>query len=444
MRQSKYNKIDILKINQIYFQLGAEYKNKIGHPLSKIVGRTYLYGALSFLYLFAKSLFFYRKTLIKPNDKVVTLYFGQTVNNYRTLEKIFSKDKNHPFVLCKKEEFPIWKQFYYSIGSLYSTHKLIKCLDDEKKKVVKANSLTIFCTPGIYKLVGEIVSLYKPEVVVMANDHSTYNRCMIDICKKKNIKTIYVQHASVTDKFPGLTFDYSFLDGQESFEKYEARGLSQGKVFLSGGVRFDGINRKKENKIIRRIGIALNEFDDRDKTKKIINYISSCRGDVSIVVRPHPARAGRLFEDWCEQLHVKYSDSKNEASFDFLRNIDVLLANDSSIHLDAAIIGCPSLVYNFSSDAAQDYYGFIKHGLVREINDEHIDEVFKHTKAASLDIVRYYQASVGTAYEGQVSTLVLDLITSITGMNSNFESYIDKHGLCLLTSTSNREVYKIG
>lgn len=442
MKQSSNNLIDIVGINQIYFQLGAEYKNRIGHPISKIVGRSYLYGMISFLYLFAKSLFCCRKTLIKPKDIVTTLYFGQTVNNYRALEKVFSKDKNHPFVLCKKEDFPIWKQFYYSIGSFYSTHKLIKSLNNEEREVVKANYLTILCTPGIYRLVEEIICLYKPKVVVMANDHSTYNRCMIDICKKLNIKTVYVQHASVTNKFPSLTFDYSFLDGQESFEKYESQGLSQGTVILSGGVRFDGINRKKENKLIQRIGIALNEFDDRDKAKRVINFILS-NGDVSVVVRPHPARAGKSFEDWCEQLQVKYSDSKKEPSFEFLYNIDVLLANDSSIHLDAAIVGCPSLVYNFSPDATQDYYGFIKHGLVREINDEQIDEVFKHTKTASLDVVRYYQASVGTVYEGQVGTLVLDLISSISGAESTFESFVNKHGIRLITSTPNREVFII-
>ena len=440
MKQSNNKVIDIVGINQIYFQLGVEYKNKIGHPISKIIGRSYIYGMMSFFYLFAKSLFCCRKTLIKPNDIVTTLYFGQTVNNYRALEKIFSKDKNHPFFLCKKEDFPIWKQFYYSVGSFHSTHKLIKSLSYEEKEVVKANYLTILCTPGIYRLVEEIVCLYNPKVVVMANDHSTYNRCMIDICKKLSIKTVYVQHASVTNKFPSLRFDYSFLDGLESLEKYEAQGLSQGKVFLSGGVRFDGISRKKENMHIHKIGIALNEFDDKEKATKIISYLLT-HGDVSIVVRPHPARAGKSFEDWCVKLHVKYSDSKNEPSFDFLYNIDVLLANDSSIHLDAAIVGCPSLVYNFSSDATQDYYGFIKHGLVREINDEHINEIYKHTKAASLDVVRYYHASVGTAYEGQVGTLVLDLISNILGVDSTFESFVNLHAIRLLTSTLNREVY---
>ena len=55
----------------------------------------------------------------------------------------------------------------------------------------------------------------------MSNDHSPANRALLLVAKSKGIKTVYMQHASVSNLFPVLDFDYSFLDGVNAYNIYK-------------------------------------------------------------------------------------------------------------------------------------------------------------------------------------------------------------------------------
>ena len=62
-----------------------------------------------------------------------------------------------------------------------------------------------------------------------------------------NIETLYIQHASVTSRFPALKFNYAFLDGFDTLNKYITAGPSETKVFLTGTCKFDNVLVSKQN-----------------------------------------------------------------------------------------------------------------------------------------------------------------------------------------------------
>jgi len=57
-------------------------------------------------------------------------------------------------------------------------------------------------------------------VLVVANDHSYPCTTIVKAAQDEGVKTVYIQHASVSDKFPALKFDYALLEGLDSLEKY--------------------------------------------------------------------------------------------------------------------------------------------------------------------------------------------------------------------------------
>lgn len=61
-----------------------------------------------------------------------------------------------------------------------------------------------------------------PRLVLMSNDHSVENRCLINICNQLKIKTTFLQYGSGSGStyLPPLSFDYSFLDGLVFLERY--------------------------------------------------------------------------------------------------------------------------------------------------------------------------------------------------------------------------------
>ena len=90
-----------------------------------------------------------------------------------------------------------------------------------------------------HRVLGQV----KPEFVITSNDHNVPNRCMLAVAHHLGIKTVYLQHASVSPIFPALRVNYAFLDGQCALDIYRQcepnqpnthRHTPLPKVILSG------------------------------------------------------------------------------------------------------------------------------------------------------------------------------------------------------------------
>jgi hypothetical protein len=265
-------------------------------------------------------------------------------------------------------------------------------------------------TYGGPKLAKEIIKKYSPQTIIVASDQDPFYRAIIEYAKTLNINTVYVQHAAVTNKFPPLNFSYSFLDGKESLTKYKQAGKPNGKIILCGGVRFDIATAYKKKTEKHIIGVAINTIDDADCVISLCMFLKS-KG-FRIVFRPHPTMKVTEWAAWCIKNNIEFSDPKNENSFQFLSRLTYLIANQSSIHLDAAIIGVDSTLFNFSKTIQNDYYGFLATGLIRESKSyEDILSLINTPIDNTRDSIRYYNSSSLTPYFGSVSTLIYEILT---------------------------------
>ena len=93
-----------------------------------------------------------------------------------------------------------------------------------------------------------------------------------------------------------------------------------------------------------------------------------------------------------------------------------MVSNESAIHLDSALMRCPSVVYNFSNNPILDYYSYIKSGLVKVANDEHQLLEMTADPAALLPTdktLQFYNASCGTASEGHLGEVLAQTIKKL-------------------------------
>ena len=226
-----------------------------------------------------------------------------------------------------------------------------------------------------------------------------------------------MQHASVAKGFPKLIASYSFLDGKESLEKYLFAGQPEGEVYLSGGVRFDPIFQKyklKNTENVSTVGIAINMLDDFGEVQRLCQFLLN--HNYKLVLRPHP-RYGGINKTWLEENAIDYSDPKAESSFDFISHIDLMISNESSIHLDAALMKCPSVVYNFSTHPILDHYSYIKTGLVRVAdNEEQLLAAITNPQDSlpSTETLQFYNASCGTSTEGALGEAISIFIRDLS------------------------------
>lgn len=217
-------------------------------------------------------------------------------------------------------------------------------------------------------------------VAVFSNDHSLAPRSVFLGAKMSGVKTAYIQHAAVSALFPALKFDYAFLDGENSISKYRLIAertstplLSQ--VFELGCPKADSffsLSRQRRPELTSlTLGVAINLLDDIDGVIAMINELLG-GGLCTVRFRPHPRVVVSLAQKRkLESLGEKFIWNEGESLEDFLAAINVLVAGDTGLHLEAVASGAVSLYTNFGS-SYDDYYGFAEQGVSHAVEDIHI------------------------------------------------------------------------
>ncbi len=300
--------------------------------------------------------------------------------------------------------------YYYKFLPLYFWFLKNKKLSTQRFADV------LYDAVGFYEVYLTKLRKYKPAAIVFANDHNPDARAMLLAAKASGVKTVYIQHASVSSIFPPLEYDLNLLEGQDAWDKYKLCGPITGEVRLVGMPKADAfVPYRNTNQIIKTIGIGSNLMDDVAEVEKLVRQLTREFPELQTILRPHPRDTRNFSRIASISPQITLSDSRTVTTFDYLRQIDVQISGNSGIHLEAVLLNVWSIFYDFSpNQKLSDYYGFIEHGLI-DIADgpgKLIHLLHKHlnSKPDTVERAKYYNATVGTAYDGFSGTLVLKYI----------------------------------
>ena len=289
------------------------------------------------------------------------------------------------------------------IPSFFKFYRYIK---NKFPKFSLQHKAMIFKTWGTYEHALEILKVHRPQALVFSNDHHPILRIYMHAAKILDIPTIYIQHASVSPYFPKLMFDLSLLEGADTVHKYEIIGKIEGQVELIGMPKYDKFaNQVKNIKSINHIGVCGNVIDDFDLLKETLQTLVYEFPNKTITYRPHPRDNRELIIKG-----VEISSSKTTMAFEFLSQQDIIIAGDSSIHLEAAMLGIPSLYIQFNPHR-NDYYGYVAKNLIEKF--ESISAGITYIKTSTVDSssirarTKYYNATINTVHDGQSTQLAL-------------------------------------
>lgn len=266
----------------------------------------------------------------------------------------------------------------------------------------------------------------KPEFVITANDHNVANRCMLAVAHHMGIKTVYLQHASVSPIFPALRVNYAFLDGQCALDTYRqcepnqpdtARAVPIPHVVLSGQKKH---LRRSDNTNKDVVGVALNALDNAEAGIQFIDALVD--NGLNVLLRWHPGLTdrdtARYRDAYAGSQRVTLSDPRQKPVSDFLEQISWLVAGNSSIHLEAALVGIMPIYYELTPADQPDYYGYVKHGLAQPA--ESVGEVLELVErsqedhAPNCEAVRYYSATYLTQWESREGDLVAECLQRLS------------------------------
>ena len=209
-------------------------------------------------------------------------------------------------------------------------------------------------------------------VFIHFNDHYPLNLLLQREAHTSGIKTVYIQHASVTEEFPELTADINLLFSQDSSEKY--RNTQKKKVIILSDLRFVNMKKIEVNTKTSRqtVMIVFNKRDDIGTVGRLASSLAKIMR-MNIILRPHPddARKGLLKLNHLSQ-RVSLSDADLE---DDLANCDVVLLNETNVILECLFYRRAFILTTFLGPF-NDHYGYYKSGLVLNRADT-IDDLLK-------------------------------------------------------------------
>jgi len=416
------------KLEEIYLDILHIYRSEIVATFPEVARRNF-YGVSTFekiinagsaflkaLFVFIVSPFGFQRTDKEVLQGKHWLYvLGQ--NNYHSLKFLNTGDSQFVYVSpykyqvqgedIVKAQLPL--HFIYMLRHLPTFFSLLW-----KEKDIRPCWDTAFKGMGMYESHLAFLKKHQPACITFSNDHTLEPRAMILAAKKLGIPTFYIQHACIRPDFPPLHFSHSFLEGQDSWDKYKRSGPISGAVSLVGVPRMDSyILRKNTSTIIRRIGVCSNLLDDIGAIESTLVALSAALPNAEITYRPHPTdkrTIGNL-------ASIKLSDSKVVNPFDFLWQQDLIIAGNTSIHYEAAMLDVHAVYHKFGGQGGtEDMYLFVKNGLVEEAvdTDQLISIIKKKQQQSKEDLsvkAQYYNAVLGTANEGKSQKLVINYYT---------------------------------
>lgn len=304
--------------------------------------------------------------------------------------------------------------FYGYLGLRYTFHHMYWYFALKgKEKIAYRNKFWLcFFGLGMYRYVYlQLKKSPTVECFVGTNDHIGSHQMGFVAAKKLGIRSIYIQHASVTENFPPLHVDLALLDGEDAKNKYKIAPNFNTQIRLIGAPKYDiGLEKlKNHSKISNNVGICVN-MNEKEHGKLLELCKALREAEIPFIIRFHP-HLNDAFKESFIDFAYKYSDVSTESETDFILQCHTIISGDSNILLDALVL-YRRPIYFSDSTQHHDYYGFLKNGILDKKYTE-INEVIETLDENSFDVEKYRKRAkhfidtINTPFEGKSSLLAL-------------------------------------
>lgn len=372
-----------------------------------------------------KALFLILITKKQKSDKIskgAILFFALNDNEKRAFEKI-NKLETASYIIGDDKYangFPLLKIYILSLLFIPVILYHYVITKNKTKKLSFLYAFDSYCLSfAAVLLLPVYFNRLKPKKIFISNHTRPFHRIIMKLFKNRSLG--YIQHASFIDNMPAFNgFNYLLVDGTDSLVKLINSKSSGNSIYKIGNSRYDEfLNFNQSKRKLQSVGICVNNLDKFEDIKVILLSIKKKFPLLTISLRPHPSDPRFMKMSDFSTLHkLNFSNSREVDSIEFLKGIDILLAGDSNIHLESIYLNIPSIYINFLNKS-NDWYGFLKEKMLYNGNSPveiiNILTTIKINEINVREFGKYFNASIGSIYQGKSGSLVSEII------NDNFD-----------------------
>lgn len=313
--------------------------------------------------------FVYRLLAIRPRKRALIIaapVFGNekrilaTEISPATLAKMYLAEKHKQYIIPNLLRiFPL----LYILGNLFFVFRQSAILLRRSPLFVamRAAELTAY-----FIYLKRAVSQAK--LVIVTTDNNPNGNALFFLAEALDKRSLFISHGEPNPPLHRFHVDMAVLFGEVSKERYRKCGAQIEEVLFHGHKELQREMRPVALSEIDCVGIFLSKFNSRENLVKLISQINRNFQPGRILLREHPnfrlqrglrAELIRLGAKTSHRLDI-YSD---------IERCDLIVAGNTTSHLEVLLSGCPSLYYYDGVKEYRDRYGYVASGLILEMDD---------------------------------------------------------------------------
>src|SRR5215213_160447 len=223
---------------------------------------------------------------------------------------------------------------------------------------------------GYYSRYLEIFQNSSFKLAVMSSHSNPHGLAFNLAARKCGVPVVLITHGMPIRPVARLMYDLAVVHCEFARRIYSEEGSRMDHVFTHGRLQ-DYVPMPGELPERLNVGIFLCKDVNENRLQDLVTRLLAEPSVSSIRIRPHPKNLWGSLEDWIATQHEpRLAISLGAAVFDDVRAVDVVLAGNSSVLIDAVTAGRPSGYVEDLDHGPHDLHRFVECGLITPLTDE--------------------------------------------------------------------------
>lgn len=238
--------------------------------------------------------------------------------------------------------------------------------------------------------------------------------------RRSGVPVMLVSHGMPVRPVARLAFDLAVVHCDDAHATYVEEGCRLDRVLTHGRRQhYRPMPRTLPDSLT--VCVCLCKDVNEDRLRALVASLLDSPRVARIRLRPHPFNMWVGLHDW----HARLGDARVElvmgaSVYDDIHAADVVLAGNTSVHIEALVAGCPSAYVAGLDDGGDDLHRFVERGLVFPLPDSldlDLDALLRFYEAPAWPHVLRRFANVdedGSVVEARTAAIVRELIAAET------------------------------
>jgi hypothetical protein len=224
---------------------------------------------------------------------------------------------------------------------------------------------------GFYMRYRRVLVRERYSLAVMSSHSNPHGIAFNIAARSAGIPVVLITHGMPVRPVANLSFDLAIVHCHDAVGAYEDGGCQLGRVLVHGRRQHQAAMPDGPLPARIVVGIFLCKDVNESRLRTLVQRLRADERVARILVRPHPFNMWAGLARWiAECADERISLSTGRDVFQDIVASDVVLAGNSSVHIEAVLAGRPSAYVPGFDHATPDMHRLVANGLIPSIGDD--------------------------------------------------------------------------